>query len=254
MGATCSACCCNDRRESDVVLGDEDAGALQQKLIDASDYDHEGGDNGTMLTDDSRGNPYSHSDSRLKASWPRPAATPTSAYEDYEVSHDDDDDSDTDQSGYCDRSDTTSEHDSRHSSSAGNSLSGQLAWNLREAGGGGSFVASSTLVDGGDDEESSGMGSAMRSNRTLSTAQSVRSSAASDSYASTRELPTYESLLFADDAAANSHDSVDNDDDDDQGDGDSNSASTSSDRQSSLSFAESSSAIECAVRHRKQSY
>lgn len=260
MGATCSSCCCSDRRDSDASL-ENDASALQQKLLDTGDYDHDGG-NGTMLTDDSRGgNPFSHSDSRMKESWPRPVATPTSRYVDYEV-HDDRDDGDTDQSGYCDRSDTTSEHDSRHSSNASSSSvartpSGQLAWNLRE--GGNSFVASSELLDDVDDEER-GMGSALRADRVLSAAQSVRS-VASDSYASTRELPTYESLLFADDAAAKSNDSVENDnddgdednDDDDAVDSDSISMSSARQPSSSASFAESNSPTERAVHHRKRS-
>lgn len=259
MGATCSSCCCSDRRDSDAELEENDASALQQKLLDTGDYDHDGG-NSTMLTDDSRGgNPFSRSDSRMKDSWPRPAATPTSGYVDYEV-HDDGDDGDTDQSGYCDRSDTTSEHDSRLSSNASSSSvarspSGQLAWNLRE--GGNSFVASSELLDNAGDEESE-MGSALRADRILSAAQSVRS-VASDSYASTRELSTYESLLFADDAAAKSNDSVENDDDDgDEINDDAvndDSASMFSARQpsSSASLAESSSPTERAVHHRKRS-
>ncbi|GAB9470440.1 hypothetical protein Gpo141_00007685 [Globisporangium polare] len=262
MGATCSSCCCSDRRDSDVALEENDASALQQKLLDAGDYDHDGG-NGTMLTDDSRGgNPFSHSDSRMKASWPRPAVTPTSGYVDYDVH---DDDGDTDQSGYCDRSDTTSEHDSRHSSnasSAARSPSVQLAWNLRE--GGTSFVASSELLDDGNDDGGSGMGSALRSDRVLSAAQSERS-VASDSYASTRELSTYESLLFADDAAAKSNDSVQNDgEDDDDGDGDRDGDDDAADDDSAVMFferqpssssslVEGSSPIERAVLHRKRS-
>lgn len=175
MGTTCSSCCWSDRRASDVLHDDGDT--LQTKLLDRPTDEY---DCNSSTLEDSTVNPYSRSlELRAKEAWPRPLVTPSSEHAAYD---------DTEQSGYG-----TDDRSSRGSSSASTSTSPpNLAWNLREAGSAASFVDVQTLDDS---TSAAALPAALRS---LSASDSARSSA-SDSYASNRELPTYESLLFADD-------------------------------------------------------
>lgn len=242
MGATCSSCCWSDRRASDVLI----ESTLQDKLLDASgNYD---GGNSTLI-EDSPGNPYARSESRMKASWPRPEASPTSVY-----THDDhDDDDDVTDHSECDS-------DVRSSSMSAHSMTGH-AWNVREAESASDSIAHTEQLSDDDDGSSNApSGYALRAARAISAAQSVRSST-SDSYASTRNLQTYESQLFADDPSSRSptHTASQGSDEDDDDEDRRARASTSafSDRQLSPSRAPSTSSTSTSTSHagqRKRSY
>lgn len=183
MGTTCSSCCWSDRGASDVANG-----ALQEKLLTDDHVDpHDDIIHSTMV-EDSDGNPYPRSEEfrKQKTGWPRPATTPASTYGD----------------AYGDDSDSDDEHRASEQSASTHSCPDHT-WDLKEGGGDHAEddqATSESLAD--DDAEGSALPSdSLRLDRALSAPQSVRSSV-SDSYASIRELPTYESLLFADDAAA----------------------------------------------------
>lgn len=188
MGATCSSCCWSDRRASDVLHDDDDADALHAKLLDPTTTGEYDCHSSTIEESGTVGHPYARSlELRMKDAWPRPVVTPTS---DYAGGYDN--------SGRS--SDGSDDQSSRRCGSSASSSSSPLihAWNLREAGSNSdaSFVDVQTLDDGAS------AGAEFRAplplDLALRTSESMRSSG-SDSYASARELPTYESLLFADD-------------------------------------------------------